>query len=104
MTIHEGSLVRVDTATKNGRPGVVVDTLPDGHVVVLWGTGTLRPHLSHVAVVPREPAGRALGLAKPTYFYGSNAWKGLPESKRLHEQPGTCPRYLLVALRAIVLE
>ena len=104
MTIREGSIIRVDTATKKGRPGVVVDTLPDGQVVVLWGTGTLRPHLSHVAVAPREPAGRALGLTKPTYFYGSNVWKGLPESKRLHEQPGTCPRYLLIALHAIALE
>lgn len=104
MTLQEGSIIRIDAATKLGRPGVVVGLLPDGRAIVLWGTGTFRAHLQHIAVVPREPAGVALGLTKPTYFYSSNAWRGRPESERLHEQPGTCPRYLLAALRALVLE
>ena len=103
MTLRAGSIVRVDTGTKKGRPGVVVGfEQRTGRAIVLWGTGTLRPHLSHVAVVPREPAGRALGVTKPTYFYGSNEWKGPPESERLAEQPGICPSYLLVALHALV--
>lgn len=103
MTIGEGSLVLIDTATKLGRPGVVVGIEQrTGRAIVLWGTGTLRNHLRHVAVVPREPGGVVLGLTKPTYFYGSNEWKGSPESERIREQPGTCPRYLLDALRAIV--
>ena len=103
MTICEGSIVHLDTATKRGRPGVVVGfEQRTGRAIVLWGTGTLRSHLRHVAVVPREPGGVALGLTEPTYFYGSNEWKGSPESERIHEQPGTCPRYLLDALRAII--
>jgi hypothetical protein len=39
VTIRKGSIIRVDTATKKGRPGVVVDTLPDGQVVVLGERG-----------------------------------------------------------------
>ncbi len=100
MTLREGSIVRVDVGRKSGRPGVVVLIAPNGRATVLWGTGTLRSHLRHVAVVPREPAGVALGLIKPTYFYASNAWDGPLE--RLDEQPDTCPRYLLAALRALV--
>lgn len=103
MTLRVGSIVRIDTATKRGRPDVVVGfEQRTGRAIVLWGTGTLRTHLRHVAVVPREPGGIVLGLAKPTYFYGSNEWKGLPESERLHEQPDMCPSYLLAALRALV--
>ena len=60
MTICEGSIIRVDVGRKTGRPGVVVLIAPNGRVTVLWGTGTLRPYLRHVAVVPREPAGVAL--------------------------------------------
>jgi hypothetical protein len=41
-------------------------------------------------------------LSKPTYFYAMNAWDGPPTSERLDEQRGVCPRYLLVALRALV--
>jgi len=103
VTLRAGSIVRIDTATKRGRPGVVVGfEQRTGRAIVLWGTGTLRTHLRHVAVVPREPGGIVLGLTKPTYFYGSNEWKGSPESERLVEQPGMCPSYLLVAPRALV--
>jgi len=38
---------------------------PTGDVLVVWGTGTLRAHLPHVLVMPRETAGLALGLTKP---------------------------------------
>jgi hypothetical protein len=100
VTLREGSIVRIDTARKSGRPGVVIGMRPDGRAIVAWGTGTLRTHLRHVAVVPREPAGVALGLIKPTYFYAMNAWAGPPE--QLDEQRNTCPTYLLVALRALV--
>jgi hypothetical protein len=63
VTLRVGSIVRIDTATKRGRPGVVVDfEQRTGRALVLWGTGTLRTHLRHVAVVPREPGGIALGL------------------------------------------
>ena len=104
MTLRAGALVRLDTATKRGRPGVVVELLPSGQAKVAWGTGTLRPHLRHVAVVPHEAAGRALGLTKPTYFYQQSVWTGAPDAERLHGQLGTCPRYLLVALRALLRE
>ena len=101
--IREGSIVRLDVATKHGRPGVVVGfETKSGRAIILWGTGTLRTHLRHVAVVPRELGGLALGLTKPTYFFTSNEWRGSPESKRIEEQPGPCPPYLLVALRALL--
>jgi hypothetical protein len=103
VTLRTGSIVRIDTGTKVGRPGVVLRVNPEnGYVLVAWGTGTLRTHLRLVAVVPRESAGVALGLSKPTYFYAMNAWDGPPTSERLDEQSGMCPRYLLVALRALV--
>jgi len=103
VTLRVGSIVRIDTATKRARPGVVVGfEQRTGRAIVLWGTGTLRTHLRHVAVVPREPAGIVLDLTKPTYFYSSNEWRGAPESERVDEQPGMCPSYLLVALRALV--
>jgi hypothetical protein len=103
--IRERSAVRISTsiARKIGRPGVVVRLFViDGRrlALVAWGTGTLRTHLRHVAVVPREPAGIVLGLTKPTYFYGMNVWVGLPD--RLEELGTLCPRYLLAALRALV--
>ena len=62
MTLRVGSIVRIDTATKRGRPGVVVGfEQRTGRAIVIWGTGTHRAHLRHVAVVPREPGGIVLG-------------------------------------------
>ena len=50
--------------------------------------------------MPRETAGLALGLAKPTYFYGHALWVGIPDNVEV--QPRVCPRFLLVALRELV--
>jgi hypothetical protein len=102
-TIREGSVVRirVSVGTKIGRLGVVVRVhRPTGDVVVVWGTGTRRAHLPHVLVMPRETAGLALGLTKPTYFYGHTQWVGTPA--KVEVQPGVCPRFLLAALRELV--
>jgi|SRR5580700_12297638 hypothetical protein len=103
--IREGSVVRIRVrlGLKVGRVGVVLRFfIVDGRrlVLVAWGTGTLRTHLRSELVRPREPAGRALGLTKPTYFYGHNYWVGV--ETEVDVQPGTCPGSLLAELRALV--
>jgi hypothetical protein len=101
--IREGSIVRirVSVGTKTGRPGVVLRVHPgSGVVLVAWGTGTLRAHLPRVLVGPRDAGGLALGLTKPTYFYGHNYWIGAAEN--VDVQRGSCPASLLAALRSVV--
>jgi hypothetical protein len=52
-----------------------------------------------MVVEPEEPAGVALGLAVPTYFYAKNGWIGAVEM--LHIARAPCPPYLLAALRVL---
>jgi hypothetical protein len=103
--IREGAVVRirVRVGLKVGRVGVVLRVfIVDGRrlVLVAWGTGTLRAHLPGELVRPRESAGRALGLTKPTYFYGHNYWVGIEAN--VDVQRGTCPGSLLEKVRALV--
>ncbi len=101
--VREGSVVRIKVRVglKIGRVGVVLRIQQrTGDLFVAWGTGTQRPHLPHILVMPRETAGVALGLTKPTYFYGHNHWAGVPT--KVDVQPGACPTFLLVALRELV--
>jgi hypothetical protein len=103
--IREGSVVRIRSRVglKIGRRGVVLRLflIDDRELVrVAWGTGTLRGHLAHVFVHPHEPAGVALGLTKPTYFYRHNDWIGV--SANVEVQRGTCPENLLAELRRLV--
>jgi hypothetical protein len=71
-----------------------------GNLFAAWGTGTHRAHLPHILVMPQETAGAALGLTKPTYFYGHNHWAGAPANVEI--QRGACPTFLLAALRELV--
>ena len=51
-------------------------------------------------VTPREAAGLALGLTKPTYFYGHAQWIGT--AAKVEAQPGVAPGFLLAALRELL--
>jgi hypothetical protein len=103
MTILEGSVVRVEAGGKPRRPGVVLrvhDRDERRYAFVVWGTGTLRAELRHVAVDHRERAGIVLQLEKPTYFYERYVWTGPIE--RLELTGRLCPPGLLVKLQALV--
>ena len=102
--MREGSVVRIDVVAsgKVGRVGVVV-RLARIHgadaALIAWATPTFHPELVRMEVEPREPAGLALGLEAPAYFYARNTWVGAVGMVTVR---GAVPPYLLAALRALL--
>lgn len=71
--MRPGECVRLYAGTKEDRPGVVMRVGDDGRAVVLCGTRTPRPELRHILLEPRTPAGKALEIYAPTYFYATGS-------------------------------
>ena len=70
MTATERSVVWIDLGGKY-RLAVVLHVEADIATVIAV-TGTERNWIPHVRVARKSPAGRALRLTKPTYFYADN--------------------------------
>jgi hypothetical protein len=84
--MKRGELAWVDLDKR--RPAIIVE-VGDTRVIVMHGTGTERPHYDRVCIDSRSPAGRRLGLTKPTYFYARN-WASVTK-ERVAKTAGPCP-------------
>lgn len=94
--MRNGDLLRVDHFGEH--PAVLIDVHMDGTMLVICGTGTHRPHDPTIITVrPRDPAGIALELTKPTHFYETKVAVVQPSAVR-RQLKKTCPPKVLHAL------
>jgi hypothetical protein len=81
--MKSGELIWIDH--HGVHPAVIINVLDDGRILVVIGTGTLRPDdPTMITIRHREPTGFALGLDKTTYFYESKI--AILETGRVHRE------------------
>lgn len=94
--------MRLHAGEKDDRPGVVMRILADGErVMVLCGTRTYRPDLAHLKIEPQEPAGRALELYAPTYFYATGS-VAFARASAVRTLGRLCPPDVFMALAELI--
>lgn len=97
--MKRGDLAWVDLDKR--RPTIIVE-VGETKAIVMHGTGTERPHYDSLCIDNRSPAGRRLGLTKPTYFYSGN-WAIVPR-EQVAKTTGACPFAVFHKLEALLAD